>query len=81
MIAYVADVCPSCGNLRAVCSDPNVALYPQRRMCYPTAVRELTLRRLRAKHDGEPGLEELHPLDGMGVWVSASDLSPDDHFV
>lgn len=80
MIAYVTEICPSCGNLRAVCSDPNVPLYPQRRMCYATAVRDLTVRRLQKKHKAEPG-EELHPLDGLSVWVSPEDLTPDDDFV
>lgn len=81
MIAYVTEVCPECGNLRSVCSDPDRPFYPQRRMCYASAVQQLTLRRLRAKHKGEPSLSELHPLDGMGVYVSPDDLSPDDDFV
>ena len=81
MIAYVTEVCPDCGNLRSVCSDPNTPMYPQRRMCYASAVQQLTLRRLRAKHKAEPGLVDLHPLDGMGVYVSPDDLSPDDDFV
>lgn len=81
MTAYVTEVCPDCGNLRSVCSDPNVPLYPQRRMCYATAVRDLTVRRVRARHKGEPGTEELHALDGMSVWVSTADLTPTDDFV
>lgn len=81
MIAYVIEVCPECGNLRSVCSDPERSFYPQRRMCYAAAVQQLTLRRLRAKHKGEPSLAELHPLDGMGVYVSPDDLTPDDDFV
>lgn len=80
MIAYVTDICTSCGNLRSVCSDPNVPLYPQRAVCYATAVKELTVRRLRKKYPKDPG-DELHDLDGVGVWVSPHDLSPEDDFV
>lgn len=73
-------LCPSCGNLRSVCSNPDQEFYPQRSMCYATAAKEITVRRLRKKHDKEPGTEP-HPLDGMAVWVSTDDLSPDDDFV
>lgn len=81
MIAHHDLVCSSCGNLRSVCSDPNVVGYPQRAMCYFTAIRDLTVRRVHAKHKKEPGTEGLHPTDGMGVWVSDQDLTPDDDFV
>lgn len=81
MIAHTVEVCPSCGNLRSVCSDPDLALYPQKSVCYPTAVKELTLRRLRKRHSDDMGTEELHPLDGLAVWVSHDDLTPDDDFV
>jgi hypothetical protein len=81
MIAYVTEICKTCGNLRSVCSDPDLALYPQRSMCYSSAARELTVRRLREKHKAEPGTAELHPLDGLSVWMSPEDLTPDDDFV
>jgi hypothetical protein len=81
MTAYVIEVCPDCGQLRSICSDPNVAQYPQRRMCWPSAVQALTLRRLVKKHGHPDGVEELHPLDGMSVYVSSEDLTPDDDFV
>lgn len=81
MIAYVTEVCPSCGNLRSVCSNPEQSFYPQRRMCYSTAVRELTARRLRAKHKSDPGTDDLHALDGMAVWIATEDLTPEDDFV
>lgn len=77
-------VCGSCGNLRAICSDPNVLWYPQRDVCHASAARELTLRRLQKKHeknDRAKALKHPHPLDGMSVWVSQYDLSPDDLFV
>ena len=74
-------VCPSCGNLRAVCSDPGVAWYPQRTMCYASASLEVVRRKLTKKHEKARPSEALHPLDGMGVWVSQYDLTPDDSFV
>lgn len=56
--------------------------YPQRVMCYATASQALTQRRLNEKHkNNRPGIDALHPTDGMAVWVSQHDLSPDDDFV
>lgn len=72
-------VCPSCGNLRSVCSDPEVAWFPQRTVCNATAAREIVQRRLRMGHDAAGW--GPHPTDGVGVWVSQYDLSPDDDFV
>lgn len=84
MLAEDELVCPRCGNLRSVCSDPEIGLYPQREMCYVTAAEEQTWRRLREKYkDKGPEKTPLrpHPLDGMTVWMSQSDLTPDDDFV
>jgi hypothetical protein len=81
MIAYLTELCPDCGNLRSVCSDPDGLWYPQRRMCYATADREVLKRRVEQKH-GHPGEKDTqrHPTDGMALWVAAEDLSPDDDF-
>jgi hypothetical protein len=40
-----------------------------------------TVRRLRDKHKKDPGTDQLHPLDGMTVWISEHDLTPDDNFI
>jgi hypothetical protein len=80
MLAHHEHVCPDCGNLRADCSDPDRPWFPQRSVCWATAAREVVARRLVAKHKQEPG-EEPHPLDGVKVYVSAEDLSPDDDFI
>lgn len=80
MISYLTEICPSCGNPRSVCSDPNVPLYPQRSVCYVTAIKELAARQLRKKYPKEPG-PELHPLDGISIWASPHDLTPDDDFL
>lgn len=81
MTAYVRDICPSCGNLRSICSDPDRPVYPQRTMCYVTAVRDLSIRRIQKKYTEEPSDTGLHPTDGMSIWASSEDLTPDDHFI
>lgn len=81
MTAFMVEVCPSCGNLRSVCSDPERSWYPQREMCYASAALEVTQRRLVAKHEKKKRGSDLHPLDGMRVWISEDDLTPDDDFV
>lgn len=77
MIAYVQDICPDCGNLRNVCSDPKRDWYAQRTMCYATAAREQLVRTLQKQH-GDPDGGKPHPLDGLTSWVSDQDLNPDD---
>ena len=83
MVAYVRDICPACGNLRSICSDEERSWFPQRSMCYATAARELTERRVakRYGHPDEKATSGLHPVDGMNVWAAADDLTPDDNFV
>lgn len=81
MLAHFRDICPACGNLRSTCSDPEATWYPQRTMCYASAVRDLTRRKVTKKYGEEPGTSDLHPTDGMSVWASSDDLTPDDHFV
>ena len=82
MTAFVTDVCPDCGNLVSVCSSEDFTGYPQRRMCYSTASLQLTRRRLQKKYaKKQPGTDGLHPTDGMSVWISTDDLTPDDDFV
>lgn len=81
LLAESEMVCPSCGNLRSVCSAPDAQWYPQRTECYATAARELAVRRLRKKHPGEPGPDAVHTLDGLSLWVSEHDLSPEDDFL
>ncbi len=81
MTAYVTDVCERCGNLRSVCSDPNVTWYPQRTICYATAIAERMYRRTNKiyKHP-EPTDDSEHATDGMQWWSSTHDITPDDDF-
>jgi hypothetical protein len=82
MTAYVTEICPHCGNLRSVCSDPNMAWYPQRAVCYVSASLEITRRRVTAKYGHpEPKATEPHQTDGLNWWMAQHDLTPDDHFI
>lgn len=81
MASYVTDVCPDCGNLRSVCSDPDIAWYPQRSYCYAKAARDQIWRRTWAQFDhpdqktGAP-----HVTDGLVWGMARSDLTPEDDF-
>lgn len=75
-------VCPQCGNLRSVCSDPSTPWYPQRTICWATATRENISRRWHAKHEGaQPDPLGFKPTDGTTLWVATADLAPDDDFL
>lgn len=75
-------ICPDCGNLREVCSDPSRDLFPQRRTCYVSAVRERSDRMWRGKHkDAKPDPGGYLPTDGVRIWASPYDLTPDDDFI
>jgi hypothetical protein len=80
LLAESALVCQQCGSLKSVCSTPGRDLYAQREECYVTAARDLTLRRVAKKYKQEPNVHELHPLDGVSVWMAEYDLDPDDTF-
>lgn len=82
MLAEHDLVCQSCGNLRSVCSQEDVDWYPQRSVCNATAARELAMRQFHAKHaNTKPSPDDYHPADGMSLWVSDLDLTPDDDFL
>lgn len=91
MLAEQELVCQWCGNLRSVCSRDDVEWYPQRSVCHATAARELVMRQFHDAHmvDGPGGdrvspqatAEEYHYTDGVSLWVSDIDLTPDDDFL
>lgn len=78
-VAYDENVCPECGNLRSVCSDPTIAWYPQRLICYNRATVELTTRRMSRGTD-VPGWGP-HLMDGSRVYAAEYDVNPDDDFI
>jgi len=79
MIAEDELVCPSCGNLRSICSDSQVDWYPQKSTCWASAGQAVTDRQLDEKY-GRERTAKPHALDGVSVWVSDQDLTPDDPF-
>ena len=78
ILDYERLVCSRCGNLRSVCSDPNIDWHPQTSVCWPTASIEWGKRRLQEKYEqAKPRGDALHPLDGVSIWAAPEDLSPD----
>lgn len=75
--------CPKCGNPRSLCSQfPEEGIFPQRSVCYVDAVREVAQRRFAEKHkDAPPDDAGLLPTDGVTIWASLQDLTPDDDFL
>lgn len=79
---WESEVCGQCGQLRSVCSDPETPWYPQRATCWSTATRTVVERRWHEKHENaKPDVAGYLPTDGVTVWVSPHDLTPDDDFV
>lgn len=80
-----AETCQRCGQPVDVCSDPDRAWFPQRSMCWSTAVAEMA-RRVRAKIlAGQPvtvdDLADVREVDAEMLWSSIHDLTPDDDFL
>lgn len=81
MTAFVTEVCGECGNLKSVCSDPDVRAYPQRSYCYFSAGVAQTWRRTWAMYDHpDPKSERPHETDGLKWWLALEDLTPEDNF-
>ena len=56
--------------------------YPQRDICYAAADLSVHQRRWTKKHEKAPaGPEGRLPTDGVRVWVSPDDLTPEDRFL
>lgn len=76
LLAHYDLICPRCGNLRSICSDPNIDWHPHESVCWPSATAEWGMRRLRKKHPDEKEVGgALHPLDGVRVF--AADAPPE----
>lgn len=73
-MTYERDVC-SCGNLRSVCSDPDVDWHPRTSVCYATAAIEWGRRRLDEKWANKKAEDGATPLDGVGIY--ATEQAPD----
>lgn len=81
MTALLTEVCGECGNLRVDCSNPDAEWFPQRTMCYATADLAVLRRRAEQRFGHPEKQTERHPRDGMHLWVSSQDASPDDDFL
>ena len=74
-LAYFAEVCPNCGNLRSECSDPSRDWYPQESVCWASAQVAAGTRDLREHYkDEEFRTGHLHSLDGVSVFATPVDL-------
>lgn len=77
-MAHKTLVCPSCGNLRSVCSDPTRDWHPNTTTCWATATLEWGQRVVSERHKDKPlDGAELHPLDGVRMYVT-EDAPEDD---
>lgn len=79
---FEAAICPECGNFIAVCSTPDGAgdgLYITQRVCYVTAVRKATERRVDQMHGkAKPGADGALLTDGVLIGISLTDDDSDD---
>lgn len=87
--------CPDCGRDREQCRDAERAWYPQREVCYAKAAESAANRRYDEMHEAEPFHDgtftrwakdpsdefPFHYRDGVTVYVTAEDLTPDDDFI
>lgn len=81
MTFHLTELCPDCGNLRTVCSNPESPQFPQRSICYASAARTRIWRLIQDKHGSpDPKSKADHFTDGLSVWTSPYDLTPDDTF-
>lgn len=79
LLAFEALVCPRCGNLKSVCSDPSIDHHPHVTTCWATATVEWGWRRLRKKYPSEDEVtDSLHPLDGVRVYAAQSPPEVDE---
>lgn len=78
-------ICPKCGNLRSICSNPDLTAYPTPSTCHVSAVREQAERMWQAVREGKSpesvmaaGLPQA--TDGTHIWASLEDLAPESNF-
>ena len=73
-------LCPQCGNLQAICSDPESVWNPQITTCYSTLAVQMHNRRWHRKYENiKPDRDGWLPTDGAAVWVHP-ELPPDPWF-
>lgn len=87
--------CPECGLPPSECGDREKAWYPQRHVCLKTMAHRAAARAYEEKHKAQPfhdgtfthwakeygPMTPFHYDDGVTVWVSEDNLTPDDDFI
>ena len=74
--------CPHCGQPTSVCSDPSHDYFAQKSICWATAARLVNQRRWDKRIEGAtPDAAGYLPDDGVTIWVSTVDLTPDADFL
>lgn len=88
------EICPQHGGPRSECEQPR-PWYPQRSVCYARQAHAAAQRRFDEIHEDTPWHDgtytvftakpttatPFHYMDGVTLWVSSKDLSPDDDFL
>jgi hypothetical protein len=80
---YRGAICPNCGNFTAICSMPggldDQGYYIAQHVCYATATREATLRRIGKKYEkAKPDVQGFLPTDGVSISVALVDPQTED---
>jgi hypothetical protein len=86
--------CGLCGRPVAECSDPDRDRFPQRAVCYESMALAEANRLYDEAHDGlwhdgqhktwrpqRTPATPFAPRDGVHLWMSSIDLSPDEEFL
>lgn len=87
--------CAQCGNSETDCRELDHQWFPQREVCSATMSLAAAQRRYDKLHKDRPfhdgtfadwaeSPSQSHPyhyLDGVRIWVSKHDLTPDDNFL
>lgn len=89
------DTCSRCGNLREECADPEQPWYPQLTLDHAEAAVAVANWMYDEKHKGaqyhdgtftswvqeRSSTHPFHARDGVHIWVSKYDLTPESDFI
>jgi len=72
-------VCPSCGNLRSECSDPNIDWHPRSTVCWNTATQGWAWGQIHERYKNHPK-DVLNPVPGAMLWLAQSEPPEGEDF-
>lgn len=89
------DTCQRCGSKRDECENPEHEWYPQKHVDFAEMSQKAAQWMWESKHEKEPYHDgsftnwakdrssqfPFHRDDGVTIWVSRLDLTPDDDFI